>query len=172
MNLKKLIVISDGTLNLFFLFEQKKFNWSVSEANLYDSATMVLSVFGTLSGLFILKRLLNLTDILIIMISFFSKICSTFIITFATVGWHLYVASGVGFIGNLYGSFCRGMISKTVDKDEVGKIFAVSTTLEAFWTLAAAPIYTQIYTSTYLTFTSAFNLVTVNVLILNVILSL
>jgi hypothetical protein len=44
--------------------------------------------------------------------------------------------------------------------------------LEAFWTLAAAPIYTQIYTSTYLTFTSAFNLVTVNVLILNVILSL
>jgi PCFT/HCP family folate transporter-like MFS transporter 1/3 len=168
----KIISILDGTLNLFFLFEQKKFNWSVSEANLYESATMALTVFGTLSGLFVMKRLLNLADMTIIIISFFSKIFATFIITFASVGWHLYLASGVGFLGNLYGSFCRGVFSKTVDKEEVGKIFTVTTTLEAFWTLAAAPIYTVIYTHTYLTFTSAFNLLTVAVLILNVTLAL
>jgi PCFT/HCP family folate transporter-like MFS transporter 1/3 len=164
--------ILEGTSNIFYLFEREKFNWTVKDANLYDSATMTISIFGTLSGLFVLKHLLKVPDIIIIVVSLGSKIAATVVITLATLWWHLYFASMIGFIGSLYGSMCRSMISQSVERHEIGKIFAVTTALEAVSTLIAAPFYTFIYTKTYKNFASAFNLITIAILTINVILSL
>lgn len=133
---------------------------------------MVMSIAGTLGGLYVLKHLLGTPDIVIVIFSLLFKIASTAVVVLATKGWHMYLASGIGFIGSLYGSMCRSLISKMVDKSEIGKIFAVTTALEAVSTLGAAPIYTYIYTNTYETFPSAFGLVTLIALILNVIIAL
>lgn len=163
---------SEATFNVLYLFERIQLGWTVKDANLYQSASMVMSIIGSLCGLYILKHLIGASDIAIIIISLSFKIASTAVVILATKGWHMYLASGIGFVGGLNDSMCRSLISEMVDKNEIAKIFAITTALESLATLFSAPIYTFIYTNTFETFPGAFSIVSLVVLVVCVMMAL
>lgn len=53
---------------------------------------------------------------------------------------------------------CRSSISLIVANDEIGKLFALITSLESLTPLIASPIYTKLYKATLTTFPNAFNI--------------
>lgn len=53
---------------------------------------------------------------------------------------------------------CRSVISSVVANDEVGKLFALVTSLESLTPLIASPLYSRLYKATITTIPNAFNI--------------
>lgn len=62
---------------------------------------MTLVIVGTLFGLFLFKKLMNLKETTIIMIGLVSSSARTFLIAFASQDWHMYIANVVGIFAGL-----------------------------------------------------------------------
>jgi hypothetical protein len=84
----------------------------------------------------------------------------------------LYVASAIALFKLISGPMLRSIMSVIVSKSEISKIYSFTTSIEAIAGLGAAPLYTQVYSSTLTTFPSAFNLITATAFTLAVILAL
>lgn len=78
----------------------------------------------------------------------------------ASQPWHLYAGISVGFVKFVGLPICRAILANNVPADEIGKIFALTTSFETIVSsLAAAPLYSYVYASTLAFYPGAFNMI-------------
>ncbi|XP_073952263.1 probable peptidoglycan muropeptide transporter SLC46 [Choristoneura fumiferana] len=145
-----------GEMSVMYLFTRYRFNWNEVDFSVFSTYAMCTSLVGTLFSVGVFSHLLKFDDAIIGVISCTSKILSGFMYAFATKTWHIYIAplieifSGTSFIA------MRSMVSKLVEKEELGKVNSFFGVAEAMMPLVYAPMYTTMYTATIKTFPGAF----------------
>lgn len=142
-------ISSHDKRNLFYLFTREKFQWTLKEASLFDSGSLVISIVGSIIGLAIMKKKLGFSDISIAIIGTVSMFGDSVIKAFAQSPISLYVAALTCLL--------HMVVSP---QNEIGKVYSMTSSLEALAGLFSAPLYTFIYTETFTYFTGAFFLIT------------
>lgn len=152
---------------LGYLFVREEFGWTIVESSYYDSVTMILTISGSLFGLLVLKKVFKMSDISLAVLALVSTIIDSMIKAFAFKPWHMYLASSISVFKILSSPMCRSLISTIVPNNEIGKVYSITSSIEALSGLGSAPLYTYIYSNTLTTFPGAFQLITAGVYVLN-----
>ena len=160
---------NNGTNTVFYLFVREKFGWTLQDLTLYEAATMLMTVGGSVIGLIVLKKYLNFSDLSLSTLSLASLMIDALIKGFASQSWHLYVASSIALFKIISGPMLRSIMSSIVDKSEVSRIYSITSSIEAISGLGAAPLYTATYTATLSSLPAAFNFITVGIFALTLI---
>lgn len=163
---------NNGSNTVFYLFVRQKFGWTLQDLTLYEAATMLMTVGGSAFGLIVLKKIWNFSDLSLSTLSLASLMIDAFIRTFANQSWHLYIASGIALFKLISGPMLRSIMSTIVSRSEISRIYSITSAIEAISGLGAAPLYTATYSATILSFSAAFNLITVGVFVLTLVLAL
>ncbi|XP_058463310.1 proton-coupled folate transporter-like [Malaya genurostris] len=142
---------------VLFLFVRKHFNWNVRTFSFYYSVDTVILIFGNLFGTFVLQKQLGITGAGISAIGFFSCLLGSIVLAVATKPWHLYAAVVTNMLYGVSNSMTRAYVSNAAPPEDIGKIFAFSSTFEELMPLVAAPLYTMVYKRNLAWYPGAFN---------------
>ncbi|XP_037296821.1 solute carrier family 46 member 3 [Manduca sexta] len=145
-----------GEMSVMYLFTRYRFNWNEVDFSMFSTYAMCTSLVGTLFSVGVFSHLLKFDDAIIGVISCTSKILSGFMYAFATKTWQIYIAPLIEIFNGTSFIAMRSMVSKLVEKDELGKVNSFFGLAEAMMPLIYAPMYTTVYTATIKTFPGAF----------------
>ncbi|CRK91837.1 CLUMA_CG005459, isoform A [Clunio marinus] len=162
-----LIFSMNGSSGVFYLFVREQFQWTLKEATLFDSVTMLISIIGCTVGLVLFKNLLKLSDLTVAIIAIISGTIDTLVRAFAQTPNIMYISAVVCLFKVICLPMCRSMIASIIPTNEIGKVYSITSSFEAVSSLIASPLYTYIYTQTFTTFAGAFYLLTAGVYIVN-----
>lgn len=163
---------SHGSNTVFYLFVRGKFGWTLQDFTIYEATTMLMTVSGSVIGLVVLKKMFSFSDLSLSTVSLASLMIDGLIKAFANQSWQLYVGSAFSLFKIIYGPMLRSIMSTLVAKDEISKIYSITSSIEAISGLGASPLYTATYSATLSTFPAAFNLITVGVFASALVLAL
>lgn len=164
------LFISHGTRDVSYLFVRAKFQWTLKDATLYESASTLASIVGSFVGLAVLKKCFGMTDVSITAIAVFSALTDSLIKLTAQNSTDMYIASATYVLNKLTVPLCRSLIATVIPKNEIGKVYSFISTFEALSTLIASPLYTLVYTQTFSFFAGAFYIITSAVCVIKLIL--
>lgn len=162
----------NGGASVSYLFERERFGWSLPQHNIYESANIILSISGCIIGLSILKRFFKFSDMALIFVSLTSSVFDSSLKAFASLGWQMYAISAIALFRILASPMYRTLLTTIVPNNEIGKVFAATTSFEAISGMAASPLYTIVYSKTLLFFPGAFFLISAFVYSLNFLLAI
>ncbi|CAG4945130.1 unnamed protein product [Colias eurytheme] len=145
-----------GEMSVMYLFTRYRFNWNEVDFSMFSTYAMCTSLVGTLFSVGVFSHVLKFDDAIIGVISCTSKILSGFMYAFATKTWHIYIAPLIEIFNGTSFIAMRSMVSKLVERDELGKVNSFFGLAEAMMPLVYAPMYTTVYTATLKTFPGAF----------------
>uniref|UniRef100_A0A1B6FAS2 Major facilitator superfamily (MFS) profile domain-containing protein n=1 Tax=Cuerna arida TaxID=1464854 RepID=A0A1B6FAS2_9HEMI len=148
------IILFDGELSILYMFTQKKFGWTLLEYTRLTSFTLLIAGASACSTWFFVA-VLKLPDLPLIFTGTLCGVIKSVILAMASSGFYLYVACGFSVFTVLINPLSRSQLSKLVPGDELGKIFAFTSFLEAIAPLTASPLYTFVYKATLDTLPSA-----------------
>ncbi|XP_060530037.1 probable peptidoglycan muropeptide transporter SLC46 isoform X2 [Cylas formicarius] len=163
-------VIIGGDGSVYFLFLREKFQWSLEKYNWFSSATNILWIVGTVLIVYIFHHLLKVEEAFLIFAGFLGNLFGAFITGFATKDWHIYLAALVRLPGAGLTPMAKSLMSKLVHDNEVAKIFSVFNIGSSLFSMAGAPIYTNLYNATINSNPAIFNFFTAGIHILNTII--
>jgi len=150
-------IFSDGSI--LYLYTRKEFNWDEQQFTMFQTASIIVSAIGVLIVMPLLSFYWKVHDATIGILATCSKVFSLVIISLAWNGWVLLFGASSGFLSAFAAIVIRSMISKCVNKSDLGKIYSLLASLEAAVPLFASPLFTIVYTTTLETFPSAVFLV-------------
>ncbi|KAI5644517.1 major facilitator superfamily domain-containing protein [Phthorimaea operculella] len=145
-----------GEMSVMYLFTRYRFNWNEVDFSMFSTYAMCTSLVGTLFSVGVFSHLMKFDDAIIGVISCMSKILSGFMYAFSTQTWQIYIAPLIEIFNGTSFIAMRSMVSKLVDKDELGKVNSIFGLAEAMMPLVYAPMYTTVYTATIKSFPGAF----------------
>lgn len=163
---------NNGSNTVFYLSVRQRFGWTLQDLTLYEAATMLMTVIGSIISLVILKKILKFSDLNLSILALGSLMIDGLVKVFANQTWHLYLASAVALFKIVSGPMLRSIMSTIVATNEISKIYSITSSIEAISGLGAAPLYTAIYSATLSSFPAAFNLVTCGIFAVTLILAL
>ncbi|KAG4079764.1 hypothetical protein HA402_014895 [Bradysia odoriphaga] len=149
----------EGSSTVFYLFVREKFNWSIQQSTFFDAANILLKIIGNVLGMYLLNKVLRVSETNLAIISYLSCFADYFIKALASQPWHLYVATSIAIFRGMSGPMCRAILSNTVPVNEIGKIYSLTTSMESISPLGSATLYSFVYSHTLNTFPGAFNLI-------------
>lgn len=82
---------AEGNVTLFYLFTRNTFDWTIAQYNLYAATSTIMQVFGNIIGMYILSKLLGMSEIMIALIAYGSGMTEYIIAAFAMAPWQLYL---------------------------------------------------------------------------------
>jgi len=153
------IVTIASDSGITYLYTRKKFHWGEQEYTQFSTCVVIVSGLSIFLAMPLLSLYWKLHDATIGILASISKITSLVIMSLAPNGWVLFVGACTGFLGSLSAIVIRSMLSKSVVKSELGKVFSLLASLEAAVPLFAAPLFTWVYNNTLDTFPGAVFLV-------------
>ena len=71
-----------------------------------------------------------------------------YVIEFHHSSSHFYSVGTMGILGNCFSSAIRGMMSKCVAPEELGKVFAILASSESLVPIIASTLYSEVYLAT------------------------
>lgn len=161
----------NGTGNIFYLFVREQFNWTIKEATLYNSTSMLISIIGCVLGLLVLKKVLKFSDISLAFLGLFSTLIDSILKATAQTSSVMYFSSGISLFRILVAPMCRSLIATVIPNNEIGKVYSIASSFEAVSSLIASPLYTYVYERTFTVFAGAFFLITTGVYVISIILA-
>ncbi|XP_046663675.1 proton-coupled folate transporter-like [Homalodisca vitripennis] len=141
------IILFDGELSILYMFTQKKFGWTLVEYTRLTSFSLLIAGASACSTWFFVA-VLKWPDLPLIFAGTVCGVIKSVILAMASSGYYMYIACGFTVITVLINPLSRSQLSKLVPGDELGKIFAFSSFLEAIAPLTASPLYTFVYKAT------------------------
>ncbi|XP_018563041.1 uncharacterized protein LOC108904837 [Anoplophora glabripennis] len=149
--------VANGELNLFFLYAQRQVHWTVVEFSYLVSVNTIVHLIGTVVAIPLFTKIMNLSDPIIIVITFADKILCNFIFAMANTGTLMYVAVIVSLITGVSGVAIRSLGTKVVSINDLGKAQSLLSIFEAVAPAIATPVYNQvIYNKTFNVYPPAF----------------
>ncbi|XP_013112907.2 proton-coupled folate transporter [Stomoxys calcitrans] len=166
MALTVAIFTMEGDSNVTYLYVRKQFEWTLKDFSMFNAARIIVQIFGSVLGMFILRKLLKFSIISMTMISLASCVLESTVRATAIYWWELYVGLTLGFMRGIMGPMARAILSHVAPSTEVGKIFALTTSLESLSPLIAAPLYTSVYNATLEFYPGLFNFISAGLYLL------
>lgn len=163
---------NNGTNTVFYLFVRHKFGWNLQDLTLYEATSMLMMLGGSIIGILVLKKFWNFSDLSLSTLSLASLMIDAIIKTLANQSWHLYVASFAALFKLISGPMLRSIMSTIVSKNEISRIYSITSSIEAISALGASPLYTATYSATLSSFPAAFFLISVGVFALSLFMIL
>lgn len=161
----------NGTSTVFYLFVREKFNWTLKEATLFDSSSILVSITGCFIGLVVLKKLFNFSDLTLAVLGIVSMLVDSIIKATAQTSSEMYFATAISLFKILTSPMCRSLITTIIPINETGKVYSITSSFEAVSSLVASPLYTFIYAQTFTYFAGAFFLITAGVYVISLIMA-
>lgn len=84
------IFIINGESAVTFLFLRSKFDWSLTQFQLYSSASNVLWIVGTIVGTYVLHKFLHVTESVLVLMGILCMLNGMLMQGLATKTWHIY----------------------------------------------------------------------------------
>jgi len=165
LSLAAQIFVLEGSVTLTYLFVRDKFNWTIGDYNLYAATSTVMQIFGNIIGIYILSKLFGVSEIVLAIIAYASAMSEYIIVAFAVVPWQLYLATCITLLKGVATPMCRSMLASVVPANEIGKIYAITTSIESLAPIGSAPTYTFVYNYTIDNFPGAYNLLSAMILL-------
>ncbi|XP_058828275.1 proton-coupled folate transporter-like isoform X1 [Topomyia yanbarensis] len=162
-------VLGSRGSDVFYLYTRKKFNWTLEDFTLWQSADFLSIIIGNFLGITILKKLFKLPDIAIAFLSVLSFTSDSFIKGMATSGWQLYMSTGVTPLKGTEGAAMMAISSSILPSHDIAKIYSMAISVTAMVPLAASPLFTYIYSQTLATAPEVFNFVASGIFSVNVL---
>lgn len=162
---------STGSSTVFYLFMRQKMGWNLQEWTIYEAFSMLLTIFGAILGLAVLKKRFKFSDLSLSIMAMTSLIIDALIKTVATRSWQFYFASIIAVFKIITLPILRALLSTVVFKSEISRIYSITSFIEALSGLGSAPLYSNTYSATLTTFPSAFNLITAGIFAVSVVLA-
>jgi len=165
---------------MLYLFVRERLQWNLSEYGFFSMYNWLMSaaggsisfcstqsllitnlshiswVAGVVVSMFLLKKVLKISDPLLGFVAGWSQIGGSTFYAFVRTPLGMYLASGVDLMNGTIGVVVRSMLSQTVSSNEIGKLFALLGVLESLLPVAMVPVYATIYRNTVTTFAGAF----------------
>ncbi|KAG1682168.1 Proton-coupled folate transporter [Nymphon striatum] len=123
-----------------YMYGQLAFNWNQWTFSIFQSSTSSTSLIFTMAIAPILTYILKIPDVYIGIFGTISGIVSVIIMGIAQSTVLFYIGGFVGMFQSLIPPLLRACITKIVDADEIGKIFALLTSLEFATPILASTI--------------------------------
>lgn len=82
------IINGDGAVT--FLFLRSKFDWSLTQYQLYSSVSNILWIVGTVLGTYFLHKFLQVTESVLVLMGILCMLNSMLLQGLATKNWHIY----------------------------------------------------------------------------------
>jgi len=130
-----------------FNYVRKRYNWGVMEYSDYNSICRIIDLVGQ-SVLIPLLGYLELCDTNVIPVIICTIIARHAIKGFANESYLLYVGSAVDMMGGYSFSAARSAVTKCVELDELGKVFALLYSIESIVPMAMSQVYASLWMAT------------------------
>ena len=136
-----------GEQTIGYNYVRTRYNWEVQDYSNFRTVSMIIKIVGQ-SICIPLLGFFSIRDSLIIPFLLSSILISDFVRGFGEVPWMYYLASAIDFMGTYSFSAFIAIVSKCVDDDELGKVFALIASLEALVPIGGSQVYASIWTAT------------------------
>ncbi|CAH1100538.1 unnamed protein product [Psylliodes chrysocephalus] len=145
--------VVDGEGGVFFLYAQSQFGWTIIEFSYFLTLNTLVHLIGTALAVPLFTKVLHLTDMIILFLTFFDKIVSNIIFGLANTNVLLYTGAIVSLITGVTPIGIRSLETKIVSENDLGKAQSLFGICEALAPAVATPIYSKlIYNNTLTTF--------------------
>lgn len=85
-----LIIFTEGSATLSYIFMRERFGFTINEFNLYAATNIILQVFGNVIGIYILSKMLGVSEIWLAILGYGSAMTEYIIVGCAIHPWQLY----------------------------------------------------------------------------------
>ncbi|XP_074036640.1 probable peptidoglycan muropeptide transporter SLC46 isoform X2 [Leptinotarsa decemlineata] len=137
-----------GEGSLMFPYLREKLHWTLTMFNIYSSVSTVIGIFTILVVIGILHKWMKVRESILILIGTLSRLTGCVVDGLATESIHIYIGAFAKSINGVTSPMIRTLISKLVEREEVGKIFSIMMICEFIVGLFASPLYTYIFNNT------------------------
>lgn len=137
---------SSSVLTLFVY--HRPLRWSPDQFGTWKAVDSIVVSAGNVIGVLILKKCLRVSDPILTILGLFSACTNRVLIGTSQSTLNMYVASAVGALGRLSQPAVASFASQMVDDHEVGKLFGGIALSAQAALVAAALVFSTIYTLT------------------------
>jgi hypothetical protein len=117
-------VVNGETQNIF-LYQRSKLNWDIDTNTYHSVFSIVLGLIGTLLMIGVLSKYLQITDIVLTIISTVLTVISRFVYSIVTTTVGFFAGTAIDFTFSVKLLTVRAIISKLVPTDDLSTMFAV-----------------------------------------------
>ena len=128
-------------------YVRTRYNWEVQDYSNYRTVSEIIDIVGQ-SICIPLLGILSIRDSLIIPFLLSGIIIRDFVKGFGEEPWMYYFGSAINIMGGYSFSACRSIISKCVVDDELGKVFALLSSLESLVPIGMSQAYASLWDAT------------------------
>jgi PCFT/HCP family folate transporter-like MFS transporter 1/3 len=96
------ILAINGDGAVIFLFLRENFHWSLRKYTLFSAAHNVTWVLGTVIGVYLLHKLMKISEAIMIVVGFMSMLVGMLVMGLAKYDWEVYTGTYIFYISKLY----------------------------------------------------------------------
>lgn len=137
-----------GETNVLYYFLQRVLSWDLTQYTYLSSFIIIANAIGAAGGTWLLCRVLQLDDLLILSIAAFFRVLSALVMIFGFRVWHIYFSKLLSCTLGISGSIIRSFLSRNVGKDELGKVFSLLASTESTTPMFANLLYSTVFNLT------------------------
>ncbi|GBP07947.1 hypothetical protein EVAR_78092_1 [Eumeta japonica] len=89
-------LVLSGLSHLDYFYVRGKFQWSLEAYSVYRATGTVVLVIGIFFGVVLMQKVLKISDIHLVLLSYLSAVADYAIKAFAVMSWHMYLGSDPG----------------------------------------------------------------------------
>lgn len=172
-----------GEQGLTYLFLREKFGWTLEKYTMYNSALSAVGIFGVFLSIYILHKLLSVTESVLILMGLINGLNGSLLQGLATKDVHIYIgklqcyiiwskhwqklkysyifsAGVVRCLGGIASPMMKTLMSKLIPAHETAKLFSLVMIFNFAFGLGATPMYNTLYKHTLNTNPSIYNFLT------------
>ncbi|XP_026494284.2 probable peptidoglycan muropeptide transporter SLC46 [Vanessa tameamea] len=149
------IFLMYGLMSLEYMYTRQRLHWAIKQYTIYSAFNTTISFFGSFFGVILVQRLFKVTDLAFSIVAFSSSTAHYLIKTFATVSWHMYLASAISLFRGLSSPLIRSLLTKILPPQDIAKVFALMCTIEGISPLISPALYNSLYAFTISSFPGA-----------------
>ncbi|KAK4885305.1 hypothetical protein RN001_001576 [Aquatica leii] len=155
-----------------FLYLRQTFGWSLKRFTLYMAFKSIVIIVGSIIGAVVLNKLLHVRETIVLIIGFFTTMCSYLLLGLAKKNWEIYLAGCFKGLCGAVNPMARLLLSKLISKKDIGKVFGLVVAMETVSGHVGNSIFTYIYNRTLAQRPSTFCFVTAGFYVLEVFITL
>ncbi|XP_011182949.2 tetracycline resistance protein, class C [Zeugodacus cucurbitae] len=148
--------VQQGEGNVLYLFLRNKFNLTLQEFTIFNASAIAIKMIGCGIVLVLLRVVLKVPITMVAILGLLCSLTDSLIRALAEKFWQMYLAATCGFMGGINSPILQAVLAGLVEPTEIGKVYAVISSLQTLSPLASAPVYTGIYNSTLEVYPGAF----------------
>uniref|UniRef100_A0A1A9VPF0 Major facilitator superfamily (MFS) profile domain-containing protein n=1 Tax=Glossina austeni TaxID=7395 RepID=A0A1A9VPF0_GLOAU len=180
MALTLALFVMAGDDNVSYLFVRNQFQWTLKDYTVFNATRIIVQIVGSIIGMYFLRKasvtelendfflysnfylsfyikMFQFSIVGMTLISLASCVFESTVRATAIYWWELYLGLTLGLMRGVMGPMSRAILSHVAPATEVGKIYALTTSLESLSPLISSPLYTIVYNATLSYYPGVFN---------------